>query len=100
VFTVMNTSEQPPDGVWFRNSPHTADTSRITGLGVYRNERVQLVCYAFGDSVGPYHDALWYYVKNVTRPTVNGRPDVGYLNAHYINDGKVANQVDKGVRPC
>jgi hypothetical protein len=100
IFTVMNTSEQPPDGVWFRNSAHTADTSRTTGLGVYQNEQIQLICYGSGDAVGPYNDTLWYYVTNVTRPTVNGRPDVGYLNAHYINDGKVANQVDAGVRAC
>jgi hypothetical protein len=100
IFTVMNTSESLPDGVYFRNSPHTADTSRITGLGVYKNERVQLQCYAFGDAVGPYSDRLWYYVNNVTRPTVSGRADVGYLNAHYINDGKSANVVDAGVPEC
>lgn len=100
IFTVMNTSETLPDGVWFRNSPHTADTSRITGLGVYRNEQVQLQCYAWGDAVGPYSNRLWYYVNNVTRPTVAGRADVGYLNAHYINDGKNANQVDAGVPQC
>jgi hypothetical protein len=37
IFTVMNTSETPPDGVWFRNSPHTADTDRVTGHGVSGN---------------------------------------------------------------
>jgi len=100
VFTVMNTSETLPDGVWFRNSPHVGDTSRITGLGVYMNERVELRCYAFGDAVGPYSDSLWYYTVDVSRPTNNGQPNVGYLNAHYINDGKLANQVDSGVPAC
>ncbi|HEY1449853.1 MAG TPA: hypothetical protein VGF47_02795, partial [Solirubrobacteraceae bacterium] len=85
VFAVMNTSETPPDGVWFRNSPHESDTSQTTGLGVYVNEQVQLHCYAFGDAVGPYSDRLWYYVSNVTRPTNDGQPNVGYLNAHFIN---------------
>jgi hypothetical protein len=100
IFTVMNTSETLPDGVWFRNSPHTGDTDRVTGLGVYMNERVQLECYAWGDAVGPYHDTLWYYVANVTRPTNDGVPNVGFLNAHYINDGKLANQVDANVPAC
>ena len=100
IFTVMNTSETLPDGVWFRNSPHTADTSRITGLGVYRNEQVQLQCYALGDAVGPYNDSLWYYVNDVTRPTNNGQANAGFLNADYINDGKNANQVDAGVPAC
>src|SRR5258708_38490024 len=90
IYPVMNTSETPPDGVWFRNSPHTADTDRVTGHGVYMNERVQLACYATGDAVGPYNDSLWYRVTNVSRPTINGQPNTGYLNAHYINDGQVA----------
>lgn len=100
VFTVMNTSEAPPDGVWFRNSPHTADTDRVTGHGVYMGEQVELLCYGFGDSVGPYDDRLWYDVLNVTRPTNDGVSNSGWLNAHYIDDGLVANQVDAGVVPC
>jgi hypothetical protein len=100
IFTVMNTSETLPDGVWFRNSPHTADTDRVTGHGVYMNEQVQLQCYAWGDAVGPYNNQLWYFVLNVTRPTNAGVTNQGYLNAHYINDGKAANQIDSGVQQC
>lgn len=100
MYGVQNTSETPPDGVWFRNSPHTADTDRVTGLGVYMNEQVQLQCYGWGDAVGKFNDTLWYRVANVTRPTVEGRIDSGWLNAHYINDGKNASQVDAGVSPC
>jgi len=100
IFTVMNTSESPPDGVWFRNSPHSADTDRVTGHGVYMNEQVQLQCYSWGDAVGPYGNTLWYDVTNVTRPTNNGVSNSGYLNAHYINDGLAANQIDAGVPQC
>ena len=100
VFTVMNTSESPPDGVWFRNSPHTADTDKVTGHGVYMNEQVRLKCYAIGDAVGSYANRLWYNVDNVTRPTNNAVANSGYLNAHYINDGKAANVVDAGVPAC
>jgi surface antigen len=100
VFGVQNTNETPPDGVYFRNSPHTADTSSITGLGVYHGEQVQLSCYASGDAVGQYADTLWYVVSNVTRPTVNGVANAGWLNAHYVNDGMAANQVDSGVPAC
>ncbi|WP_152987821.1 hypothetical protein [Frankia sp. BMG5.23] len=77
------------------------DTARVTGLGVNANERVQLECYAFGQAVGPYHDSLWYYVVNRSRPTTNyGAPNQGMLNAHYINDGKNANDKDAGVPEC
>src|SRR5438477_4980842 len=84
VFTVMNTSETLPDGVYFRNSPHTADTNRVYGLGVFRNEQVQYRCYAFGDAVGAFNNRLWYFVKNVSRPiNYDGEVNQGYLNAHY-----------------
>lgn len=87
----MYTSETPPDGVWFRYAPHTADTTETTGLGVYVDEQVQLQCYDWGDSVGRFNDSLWYFVVNVTRPTNEGAPNQGYLNAHYISDNQNAN---------
>jgi hypothetical protein len=95
----MNTDNPPPDGVYFRNSPSINDTDRVTGHGVYKNEQVQLRCYGWGDAVGP-GDRLWYYVSNVTRPTNAGVANAGWLNAHYINDGKLANQIDAGVPAC
>jgi hypothetical protein len=102
IYKVMNTDSPPPDGVWFRNSPHTSDTDRVTGHGVYAGDQVSLACYAWGDAVGPYDDTLWYEVSNITRPTVpsNGKANTGYLNAHYINDGKAAGQIDAGVPQC
>jgi hypothetical protein len=90
VFPVMNTNESPPDGVWFRNSPRTADTARITGLGVYAGEQVRLDCHAWGDSVGRYGNRLWYRTQNLSRLTAAGRSNSGYLNAHYVNDGLLA----------
>ena len=102
VFPVFNTSEQSPDGVWFRNSPHTADTDRVTGHGVYAGDNVRLDCYAFGDAVGQYGNTLWYWVVNLTRTTVpsSGAANTGYLNAHYVNDNAPSRQVDAGVPAC
>lgn len=101
VFTVMNTSESLPDGVYFRNSPSWNDTSRTYGLGVFMNEQVQLQCYAFGEAVGPYNNQLWYYTLNVSRPVnYDGQANQGMLNAHYINDGQAANVVDAGIPAC
>ncbi len=100
VFGVQNTSETLPDGVWFRNSPESADTDRVTGHGIYMGEQVQLICYGWGEAVGPYTDSLWYYVVNVTRPTNDGVSNSGWLNAHYIADSKYADEVDPGVEAC
>jgi hypothetical protein len=101
-FPVMNTSEQPPDGVWFRNSGNVNDTDRVTGHGVYAGDIIEEQCYIWGDPVGAYANRLWYFVANITRPTVpdSGVQNTGYLNAHYINDGTNANQVVSGVNPC
>jgi hypothetical protein len=85
VYVVMNTRETPPDGVWFRNSPRTADTDRVTGHGVYANDRVQLRCYAWGDAVGAYGNTLWYNAANMSRPNVGLSANLGFINAHYVN---------------
>ena len=100
VYTVMNTSESLPDGVWFRRSPHTADTDRVTGHGVYKNERVQVQCYALGDAVGAYRNTVWYLVTNVNRPTNAGVANSGYLNTHFVNDGQTANHAAPGIPQC
>ena len=99
VFPVMNTSEQPPDGVWFRDNPN-ASGPRLNGYGVYAGDRVQLQCYGTGTPIGPYANHIWYRAANLTRPNATGRPNVGWLNAHFINDGKNTNVVDPGVPAC
>jgi hypothetical protein len=76
IFTVMNTSETLPDGVWFRTAPYTADAIRVTGDGVYMGEQVQLQCYAFGQTVGQYNDSLWYYSQNIP-----ARPSTGWTTS-------------------
>ena len=50
-----------------------------------------------GDQIGPYNNRLWYFALDVSRPIAAGVTNEGYLNAHYINDGKNANQINEGV---
>jgi hypothetical protein len=102
VFPVMNTSETPPDGVWFRSSPATGDTDHVTSHGVYLNDRVQVQCYALGEAVGSFGNRMWYRVLNTTRPVVpgSGAPNQGYLNTHYIQDGMTANVAAPGIPAC
>ncbi len=101
VYTVMNTSESPPDGVYFRPGPDTSGPTPAYGLGVFMGEQVQLQCYAFGQAIGPYNNTLWYYSLNVSRPVnYDGQSNQGMINAHYINDGQAANVVDAGVPAC
>jgi hypothetical protein len=99
-YPVMNTAEQPPDGVWFRNSPHTADTNRETGFGVYQGQSIAVDCWAAGDAVGQYGNSIWYRGLNISSPTVNGHANYGWLNTHYINDRMNANEVAPGVPNC
>jgi len=100
-FAVMNTSESPPDGVWFRTNPVQGDTDHVTGHGVYAGDVMAVDCYKFGEAVGAYGNRVWYRGSNLTRPRVpTGAPNVGYMNTHYVNDGMVANQVYTGIPEC
>jgi hypothetical protein len=64
-------------------------------VGVYNGDRVQLVCGAFGDPVGPYNDTAWSYVTNLSRSVGNG-----WVNEHFINDGAADNSFVSGEPMC
>jgi hypothetical protein len=103
IYPVTNTSEYPPDGVWFRNAPDWNDTSKVTGWGVYAADRVQLECWQAGaDNVlrKSGGNNVWYIGFNVTRPTRPGGENSGWINAHFVNDGTQPYQVAPDVPAC
>ncbi len=99
-FPVMNTSESMPDGVWFRNSPRQNDTNRETGFGVYAGESMAVDCFSWADPVGQYNNHIWYRGLDVSRPTVNGHSNYGWMNTHYVNDGMTVDRAARGVPDC
>ena len=91
VFPIFNAE----GGIYYRNSPHWADTPQIPGVGVYNGDQVQLICGAFGDPVGPFSDTAWSYVTNLSRSVGNG-----WVNEHFINDSALSNQFVTGESMC
>jgi hypothetical protein len=91
VYTVFNAE----GGIYYRNSPHWADTSATPGVGVYNGDRVELICGASGDAVGPYNDTAWSYVNNLSRSVGDG-----WVNEHFINDGQPTNTFVPGEPMC
>ncbi|HEX7299235.1 MAG TPA: hypothetical protein VF257_09510 [Solirubrobacteraceae bacterium] len=100
VFVVMNTSETPPDGVWFRYGPDPGLTTKTDGLGVYMGEHVSVKCYVHGTPFGPYGNDVWYYAYDVERPSVAGQANEGWINTHYVDDGMAADQPNPAVGQC
>lgn len=90
VFTIFNAE----GGVYYRNSPQWADARRIPGLGVYNGDRVELICGAFGDTVGPFKNRAWSKVRNLSRP------GEGWVNEHFVNDSAPANSLASGEAMC
>src|SRR5262249_28157009 len=70
--------------------------SAIAGVGVYNGDRVQIICGAGGDPVGPSGNTAWSYVANLSRPTIGN----GWVSEHSINDGAAPNQWPAGVGAC
>jgi hypothetical protein len=91
VFPIFNAE----GGIYYRNSPHWADTSATPGVGVYDGDQVQLICGAFGDPVGPFNDTAWSYVNNLSRSVGEG-----WVNEHFIDDGAPDNAFVSGEPMC
>ena len=103
IYPVMHTSEYPPDGIYFRNSPNWDDAIRVTGHGVFAGDRIRLKCWTSGTNV-PRRDGganyIWYLADNVTRPTSPQGANSGWINAHFVNDRTGPNAVAPGVIQC
>jgi hypothetical protein len=100
VFPVLNTSESPPDGVWFRYGPDPAQTNRVTGVGVYMNEHVIVKCYWHGTPFGAYGNDVWYYATDQERPVAAGQANEGWINTHYVDDGMTADHSHPSLPQC
>ncbi|HEV3321378.1 MAG TPA: hypothetical protein VG147_04205 [Solirubrobacteraceae bacterium] len=91
VFPIFNAE----GGIYYRSSPHWADTSATPGVGVYNGDQVQLICGAFGDAVGPFNDTAWSYVNNLSRSVGDG-----WVDEHFIDDGAADNSFVTGEPMC
>jgi uncharacterized protein YraI len=91
VFPIVNAD----GGVYYRRSPSWSDTARTPGVGVYNGDRVELVCGALGDAIGPYNNKAWSKVRNLSRPIGEG-----WVNEHFIDDGAASNAFVAGEPRC
>src|SRR5881394_2947716 len=91
IFSIFNAE----GGVYYRRSPSWGDTPKTPGVGVYNGDKVELICGALGDSVGPYNNKAWSKVRNLTRPVGEG-----WVNEHFINDGAASNSFVAGESMC
>jgi hypothetical protein len=91
VYSVVNAD----GGVYYRNSPHWSDTSATPGVGVYNGDRVELICGAWGDAVGPYANRRWHLLTNLSRSVGNG-----WVADRFLNTPNAANQPTLGEPEC
>lgn len=84
-------------GVYARYGPHTDDTNRVDGYGVYPNEVVELLCgVTDGDPVGQYNNTTWHFVTDLSN-TGEGN---FWVNDHYLDTPNAASQLTPGESLC
>lgn len=84
-------------GVFARTDPHTTDSPRTPGYGVYPGETVDLLCgVTDGDPVGRYNNTTWHFVRDENNP---GEGNF-WLNDHYVNSPNAPSQLAPGEASC
>ncbi|MEU3624861.1 hypothetical protein BS329_18095 [Amycolatopsis coloradensis] len=81
-------------GVYWRNSPHWNDTDRIPGCGFYQGDYIHLICYDYGDAVGPHGNRLWYRAQDEKNNSI------GFINDHYLNTPGTAQNPTLNAPDC
>lgn len=84
-------------GVFARTDPHSNDTPRIAGYGVYPGDQVQLLCgVTDGDAIGTYNNTTWHFVENLNN---TGEGDF-WTSDHYLDTPNPPSQLTPGESPC
>jgi hypothetical protein len=84
-------------GVYARYGPHTNDTNRVNGYGVYPSETVMLLCgVTDGDPVGDFNNTTWHFITDESNP---GEGDF-WVNDHYLDTPYSPGQLAPGEAQC
>ena len=84
-------------GVYARFGPHTDDTNRTAGYGVYPGDLVELFCGVIdGSPVGQYSNQTWHFIADLSRPSEG----TFWLNDHYVDSPNSAGQLTPGETTC
>ena len=96
-FPVMNTSQQLPDGVFWRSAPDWNTPVRTPGVGFFTGTYVTVHCYQLGVANVPYStNHMWVQASWASGPGSGS----GWMSEHFVNDGAPNNQAAPGVPPC
>jgi len=93
----MNTSQQLPDGVYWRSAPDWNTPVRDSGVGFFTGTYVTVHCYQLGLANVPYStNHMWVQASWASGPGSGS----GWMSEHFVNDGAPNDQAAPGVPPC
>jgi hypothetical protein len=96
VYTVINPDNDSTHSIYDRDSPDWEDSDRRAPDFSLYGDKLELICGADGEAVGPYANRRWHYAKNLSRPEAG----VTWIPDRYLDTPNKANQPTPGEKEC
>ena len=97
VYQVIDADNDPYSGIYLRNGTSMGSVDRIGSNYVIYGTNAELVCGAWGESVGPRANRRWHKVR-LTNGSNAGRS--GWVADRYMNTPNAANQPTPAEPEC
>lgn len=93
----VDSDNDPYSGIYLRNGTSMGNVDRVWHRYMYYGNRFELICGAWGESVGPRANRRWHQVYVMEGPAVG---QTGWIADRYTSTPNAANQPTPGEPEC
>ncbi|MFT4263461.1 MAG: hypothetical protein QM572_08780 [Nocardioides sp.] len=97
LYSAVNADHDSTRGIYLRNGADMNNVTRDSAHYMTYGTRLELICGAWGTSVGPNNNRRWHYVRVASGPISNAQ---GWIADRYTDTPNAANQATPGEPEC
>lgn len=100
VYIAVDADNDPYSGIYLRDSTSMSKVRRVPSRYLRYGSRFELICGAWGESVGPYKNRRWHKVAVVGDAGGAKNGEIGWIADRYTNTPNKANQATPREPEC